>query len=133
MANECDADYDVILDLFDCVESSLNLLRISTAIPAHLIVIQKAMKILFRLILVLALATRQVQLNQLRELSSIMSPLAYSALEKTKEKLLKEENIERVLRRLSRLTPEETQMAVVQNMEVVYSLVSNIRVVISGA
>ena len=46
--------------------------------------------------------------------------------------MLKEEAIERVLRRLSRLTQEETQMAVVQNMEVVYGLVSNIRVVIGG-
>jgi len=91
------------------------------------------MKILFRLILVLAFATRQVQLNRLRELSLITSPLAYSALEKIKEKLLKEEDIERVLRRLSRLTQEETQMAVVQNMEVVYGLVSNIKVVIDGA
>jgi hypothetical protein len=65
-------------------------------------------------------------------LSSITLPLSYSALEKIKEKLLKED-IESVLRRLSRLTQEETQMAVVQNMEVVYGLVSNIRVVIGGA
>jgi len=91
------------------------------------------MKILFRLILVLAFATRQVQLNRLRELSSMMSPPAHPSLEKIKEKLLKEEDIERALRRLSRLTQEETQMAVVQNMEVVYGLVSNIRVVMDGA
>jgi len=74
------------------------------------------MKILFRLILVLAFATRQVQLNR---------------LQKIKAKLLKED-IEHVLRRLSRLTQEETQMAVVQNMEVVYGLVSNIGVVMDG-
>lgn len=91
------------------------------------------MKILFRLILVLAFATRQVQLNRLRELSSTTSPLAHSAaLEKIKEKLLKEGDIERVLRRLSKLTQEETQAAVVQNMEVVYGLVSSIRVVMDG-
>lgn len=92
------------------------------------------MKILFRLILVLAFATRQVQLNRLRELSSMMSPPAHPpSLEKIKEKLLKEGDIERALRRLSRLTQEETQMAMVQNMEVVYGLVSNIRVVMDGA
>jgi hypothetical protein len=60
------------------------------------------------------------------------SPLAHPALEKIKEKLLKEEDIERVLGRLNRLTQEETQMAVVQNMEVVYGLVSSIRVVMDG-
>ena len=91
------------------------------------------MKILFRLIIVLAFATRQVQLNRLRELSSMISLLAHSFLEKIQEKLLKEEDVERVLRRLSRLTQEETQMAVVQNMEVVYGLISNIRVVMDGA
>ena len=90
------------------------------------------MKILFRLILVFAFATRQVQLNRLRELSSMTSPLAHPALGKIKERLLKEEDIERILRRLSRLTQEETQMAVVQNMEVVCGLVSNMRVVMDG-
>ena len=64
---------------------------------------------------------------------SLMSPLSQPPLEKIKEKLLAEEDIERVLRRLSRLTQEETQMAVIQNMEVVYGLISNIRVVMDGA
>jgi hypothetical protein len=91
------------------------------------------MKILFRLILVFAFATKQARLSRLREFFSLMSPLSQPPLEKIKEKLLGEEDIERVLRRLSRLTQEETQMAVIQNMEVVYGLISNIRVVMDGA
>ena len=90
------------------------------------------MKILFRLILVFAFATKQARLSRLREFFSLMSPLSQPPLEKIKEKLLGED-IERVLRRLSRLTQEETQMAVIQNMEVVYGLISNIRVVMDGA
>ena len=133
VATDCDASHDAILDFFDCIESFLNLLRISTEIPSHLVVIEKAMKILFQLILVLAVATRQTQRNRLRELFSLVSPLAHLALEKVKGKLLNEEDIQRVLRRLSRLTQEETQMAVVQTMEVIYGLISNIRVVMDGA
>lgn len=90
------------------------------------------MKILFRLILVFAFATKQAQLSRLRESFSLMSPLSQFPLEKIKEKML-EEDIKRVLRRLSRLSQEETQMAVIQNMEVVYCLINNIRVVMDGA
>jgi hypothetical protein len=96
-------------------------------------VIQRAMKILFQLILILAFATKQAQHSRLRELFSLTSPLAHPILEKTKEKLLKEQDVERVLRRLSRLTEEETQIVVAQNMEVVYGLISNIRVIMDGA
>jgi hypothetical protein len=91
------------------------------------------MKIVFQLILVFAFATKQARLSRLREFFLLMSPLSQSFLEKIKEKLLGEEDIERVLRRLSRLTQEEIQMAVIQNMEVVYGLISNIRVVMDGA
>jgi hypothetical protein len=53
-------------------------------------------------------------------------------LAKIKEKLLSEEDIQCVLRRLSRLTQEEAQMVVIQNMEVIYGLIRNIRVVMDG-
>jgi hypothetical protein len=75
------------------------------------------MKILFQVILVLALATRQAE---------------QGILQNIKEKWLKEEDIMRVGRRLSRLTEEETQMTVAQNMETVYGLISNIRVLMEG-
>jgi hypothetical protein len=91
------------------------------------------MKILFRLILVLSVATRQAQRNRLREWFSLTLSLAYLALEKVKEKLLNDEDTQCVLRRLSRLTQEEIQMTMIQNMEVVYCLISNIRVIMDGA
>lgn len=63
----------------------------------------------------------------------LTSPLAQLPAEKVKEKLLKEGDIGRVLRRLNRLTQEETQMAMIPNMEVVYGLITNIKVVMDGA
>jgi hypothetical protein len=91
------------------------------------------MKILFELILVLALSTRQAKHGRLRESVSIDAVVAHSTPENIKEKWLKEDDIGRVQRRLGRLTQDETQMAVTYNMEVVYGLISNIKVLMDGA
>jgi hypothetical protein len=133
VANDCGIDDDVILALFDCIESSLKLLRIHVEIPSNLVVLGKAMKILFELILVLALSTRQAKHGRLREFVFVDVVVAHSTPENIKEKWLKEEDIGRVRRRLSRLTEDETQMTVTYNMEVVYGLISNIKVLIDGA
>jgi hypothetical protein len=119
--------------LFDCIESSLKLLRIQVEIPSNLVVLGKAMKILFELILVLALATRQAKHGRLRESVLADVVVAHSIPENIKEKWLKEEDIGRVRRRLVRLTQDETQMTVTYNMEVVYGLISNIKVLMDGA
>lgn len=91
------------------------------------------MKILFELILVLALSTRQAKHGRLRESVFVDVVVAHSTPENIKEKWLKEEDIGRVRRRLGRLTQDETQMTVTYNMEVVYGLISNIRVLMDGA
>lgn len=91
------------------------------------------MKILFELILVLALATRQAQHGRLRESVFVDVVVAHSTPGNIKEKWLKEEDIGRVRRRLVRLTQYETQMTVTYNMEVVYGLISNIKVLMDGA
>jgi hypothetical protein len=119
--------------LFDCVESSLKLLRIHVEIPSNLVVLGKAMNILFELILVLALATTQAKHGRLREFVFVDVVVAHSTPENIKEKWFKDEDIWRVRRRLDRLTQDETQMTVAYNMEVVYGLINNIKVLIDGA
>ena len=52
--------------------------------------------------------------------------------EKFAKKLLGETEIERVLRRLDRLTQEEGRMTMAQTLEIVYGLVNNVKVVING-
>ena len=91
------------------------------------------MKILFELILALALATRQAKHGRLRESVLVDVVVAHSIPENIKDKWLKEEDIGRVRRRLVRLTQDETQMTVTYNMEVVYGLISNIKVLMDGA
>ena len=53
--------------------------------------------------------------------------------EKYAKRLLGEKDIESVLQRLDRLTLEESKTTVVQTLEVVYGLVSNMQVVMKGA
>jgi hypothetical protein len=133
VADDCGTDYDVILALFECIESSLKHLRIHVEIPSHLVLVGKAMKILFQLILVLALATREAQQNRLREFVLVDLTLAHPAPENIKERWRKDMDIGRVRRILSRLTQEETQMTVTQNMEAVYGLISSIKMLLDGA
>jgi hypothetical protein len=58
--------------------------------------------------------------------------VAQLVAEKTRERLLEEEDVKRALRKLKRLTQEEVQIVLIQNMEVVYCLINNIMGVIDG-
>lgn len=62
----------------------------------------------------------------------LTSLVAQLAAEKTRERLLEEEDVKRALRKLKRLTQEEVQIVLIQNMEVVYCLINNIMGVIDG-
>ena len=48
------------------------------------------------------------------------------------KKLFAENDVEAVLHRLDRLTTDEALMAAAQTLEVVYGLVENLRIVMSG-
>lgn len=54
-------------------------------------------------------------------------------LEKYAKKFLGEKDIESVLLRLDRLTVEESKSTVAQTLDIVYSLVNNMEVVMEGA
>ena len=54
-------------------------------------------------------------------------------VERFGKKLLGENEIEVVLKRLNRLTLEEARMIATQTLEVVYGLVKNMKVVMDGA
>jgi hypothetical protein len=56
-----------------------------------------------------------------------------SVAENYAKKLLGEKNIESVLSRLDRLTLEESKITVAQTLNVVYSLVNKMHVVMEGA
>ena len=62
----------------------------------------------------------------------LTSLVAQLVAEKTRERLLEEEDVKRALRKLKRLTQEEVQIVLIQNMEVVYCLINNIMGVIDG-
>ena len=86
-------------------------------------------KILVEVLTVFALATKQIKQEQFSELLvSYISLIAEHVTEKI-AKLLGESEIEAVPQRLDRLTQGEARTTVAQTLEVVYSLVSNMKVV----
>jgi hypothetical protein len=82
---------------------------------------------------VLVLATKQIKQGRFSKHILTYQPcIAQNSTEKFAKKLLGEREIEDVLQRLDRLTREEAQMAVIQTLEVVHGLVSNMKVVMNG-
>ena len=127
------ASYDALDDLFQCVGNFLNRLRVYTEIPATSIMTDIIVKILVEVLAVLALATRQIKQGRFSELLvTCISLIAEHVTEKFAKKLLGESEIEAVLQRLDRLTQDEARMTVAQTLEVVYSLISNVKVIMDG-
>jgi len=91
-------------------------------------------KIMVRLLEVLALATKQIKHGRFSKcLITYTLTMSQGAVVKFAKKLLGESEIEAVLQRLDGLTHEEARMAVAQTLGVVHSLVNNVRIVMEGA
>lgn len=90
-------------------------------------------KIMVEILGVLALATQQINRGRFSEfVVANTSYLANHASEKFTKKLLAENDVQAMLQRLDRLTTEESRMTATQIMEVVYSLFSNMKMVMDG-
>ena len=59
--------------------------------------------------------------------------VAQYVAEKFTKKILRESEVETVLRRLDRLTQEEARMTVAQSLGVVHGLVGSVKVLMEGA
>ena len=92
-------------------------------------------KIMVEVLSVLALATKQIKKGRLSKfIPFYYSALSQNASEKFARVLLKGGgDIEAVLQRLDRLTQEEARMTVTQTLEVVYGLVSSVKLVMDSA
>ncbi|KAH9956737.1 hypothetical protein BC827DRAFT_1157651 [Russula dissimulans] len=108
------ASYDPILDLFESFESFLGRLDVYTKIPSTAAIAEIVVKILIELLSTISLAIQHVRQGRLKRFG---------------KKLLGENEIEMVLKRLDRLTLEEARMSATQTLEVVYGLVKNMKVV----
>lgn len=97
-----------------------------------------AVKVLSELLSVLGHATKQIKRGRFSK-STLIETIRYSptladyGIAKFGRKLLGENDIMAVLRRLDRLTQEEAQVTVAQTLEVVQGLVSNMKVVMDSA
>ena len=132
-ASGVSSSYDALLELFDCLGSFLKRLEIYVTIPPTTMMTDIIVQIMVEVVLVLALATKQVKQGRLSRcvITHIYSS-AQCAIEKFAEKLLGDSEVEAVLQKLNRLTQEEARMTVVQTLGVVHGLVSNMKAVMEG-
>ena len=90
-------------------------------------------KIMTELLSVFALATKQIKQGRFSKWIVIFyTRILNVGKEKFAKKLLGENEIEAVLRRLDRLTQEEGRMTVAETFEVVHGLVNNVKIVMNG-
>jgi len=91
-------------------------------------------KIMVEVLSVLSLATKQIKQGRLSEWFCILKVYLVCdvASEKFAKKLLGESEIEDVLHRLDRLTLDEARMTGTETLQIVYGLVSNLKLIMGG-
>ncbi|KAI9451378.1 hypothetical protein BJY52DRAFT_1191054 [Lactarius psammicola] len=116
-ANGVSASYDALLELFESLGNFLRRLHIYSEIPLDPLMMDIVSKIMVELISVLALAKKQISRGRLGQFA---------------KKLLRNSEIETILKRLDRLTEGEARMAVAQIFTVVHGLLKNMEVIMDG-
>ena len=129
------ASYDALLELFEGIGSFLKRLDIYAKLSLSPVMKDIIVKMMVELVSVLALARKQIKQGRFSTFILTMSYYAATAdldVEQFAKKLLGDTEIESILRRLDRLTQEEARMMDAQILEVVYGLMSNMKVVMDG-
>ena len=126
------SSWDALIKLLESIENFLNRLDICTRIPRTLVMDEMVIKIMAELLSTLAVATRE--LKQGRPSESFLADLSpYSARAvKFVKKGFGRKDVEVIMQRLDRLTQDEARTTAAQSLEVVYSLVQNMSVVMDG-
>ena len=127
------SSYDAVIELFECLGSFLKRLEIYMTIPPSPMMTDIIVQIMIEVLLVLALATKQVKQGRFSEcVTTYTLSMAQCSIEKFAKKLLGESEVEAVLQKLDRLTQDEARMTVAQTLGVVHGLVGNVKVVMEG-
>ena len=125
--------HDELIDLLESIEQFLVHLDIYIKIPPTPAMDEIVLKIMVELLLTLALATKKLRQGQSSK--SVFADVFYLTQCNTVNYVKKrfgEMNVKVVMQRLDRLTPDEARATAMPTLEVVYSLVQNMKVVING-
>jgi hypothetical protein len=125
--------YDELIDLLESIEQLLVHLDTYIKIPPTPAMDEIVVKIMVELLSTLALATKKLRQGQSSK--SVFGDVFYltqcDAVNYVKKRF-GEMNVEVVMQRLDRLTPDEARATAMPTLEVVYSLVQNMKVVMNG-
>jgi len=130
------ASYDAVVNLLETIEHFLNRLEVYIRMPIDTTAAmgEVIVKILVELLSTIALVTKQIKQKRPCEcvLAATIGHLIKYGAVKFVKKLLGENEVDAVLKRLERLTVEEAHMTATQTLGVVHGLVQNMRVVMDG-
>ncbi|KAF8257173.1 hypothetical protein EI94DRAFT_1709496 [Lactarius quietus] len=113
-ADGINSSYDALVDLFYYIGSLFKRIQIYTHVLSTPVMTDMIVKIMIELLSVFAIATKQIKQGRFKNIA---------------KKLLGQREIEAVLQRLDRLSQEEARMVAAQVLDVVYGLLSNLKVV----
>ncbi|KAF8267729.1 hypothetical protein EI94DRAFT_1700784 [Lactarius quietus] len=116
-ADGVSTSYDALLELFEYIGNFLKRLHLYSEISLDPLMMEIVANIMVELISILALAKKQISRGRLKQFA---------------KKLLGDNEIEIILRRLDRLTQEEARMTMAQTLAIVHGLLDNMKVVMDG-
>ncbi|KAN0133358.1 hypothetical protein V8E53_008798 [Lactarius tabidus] len=111
------ASYDALLELFESVGSFLKRLEIYTKISLSPLMTEIIVKIMAEMLSILSQAKKLLKQGRFKQFA---------------KKLLGNSEIEKIVRRLERLTQDEAHMTEVHILEVVHGLMNNMKVMMEG-
>jgi beta-phosphoglucomutase-like phosphatase (HAD superfamily) len=120
------------VDVLESTEHLLKRLDIYTKVPPRPAMTEIVVKTMVELLSILALVTKHIGLGRPSESVFVMYCLSKWDAEKFVKKLFGDNDVKASIQRLDRLNQDEARATAAQTLEVVYSLVQSMRVVIDG-
>jgi hypothetical protein len=127
-AKDVRRDQDTLLDVFERIEGFFRRLEIYTEVPPTMEMTDTITQIMVEIISILGIAAKDIKQGRLSEsFSTSTSALTERCSEKYGKKLIGRTDLEDALKRLDKLTQEEAQMAVAQNLKATHTVDERVR------
>jgi methyl-accepting chemotaxis protein len=121
--------YEVLVNLFERIQGSLQRLNLYVAVPLTPEMILLLGKIMAQVLSVLGLSTKAMKERRISECSRSMTPfMAHSGTETFMKRLVGKKDLEDGLDRLDMLTKEENLMTAARNLQVTHQVDVNVKV-----
>ena len=132
VAKRVDPSNDALVDLLESIESFLKRVAIYTQVPPTAALDEMVVKIMMESLSTIALATKEFEKEQSSASMSLMCYITQWITVRLIRRRFGEKEVEAVLRRLDRLTEDETRTTAAEILKVVHGLVQNMNIVMGS-